>query len=109
MGEIVRDSVKNVGELAPDPRVPCGESSLEFLGDKTTVIDLYGGPGDALSGDGVGQGGESQLVGKKGVSPLSEKPETLCDPVAVAEGEGDHVVLRRMEDIDEFGQRLEGG
>ena len=107
-GGTVRDSVEDMRELALGPRVPSGEGSLKFLGDQPTTVDLDGGPGDALGGDGVRQGRESQLVGEEGVAPISKKPEALCDAITIPEGEGDHVVLRRMEDIDEFGQRLEG-
>jgi hypothetical protein len=96
-------------ELALGPRVPGGEDSLEFLRDETTVIDLDGGPGDALGSDGVRQGGESQLVSEEGVSPVSEKPEAFCDAITVSESEGDQVVPRRMEGVDEFGQGFERG
>ena len=90
-------------ELALDSRVPSGEGPLEFLRDQPTAIDLDGGPGDALGRDGVRQGRESQLVGEEGVAPISKKPEAFGDAITVPEGEGDQVVLRRMEDIDEFG------
>jgi hypothetical protein len=101
-GGVVRDSVKDMRELSLLPRVPGRKDSLEFLGDETTIVDLDGGPGDALGGDGVCQGREGELVGEEGVSPISEQPETLCDTVTVPESEGDQVVLRRMEDVDEF-------
>ena len=105
----VRDSVKDVRELALGPRVPGGEGSLEFLGDQPTIVDLDGGPGDALGGDRVGQGRESEFIGEEGVAPISEESEALGDAITIPEGEGDQVVLRRMEDINEFRQRLEGG
>ena len=105
----VRDSVKNVWELALGFGVPGGEDSLEFLGNQAAVVDLYGGPGDALGRYGVSQGGESEFVGEEGVAPISKEPETLRDTVTVSEGKSDHVVPRGMEDVDEFGQRFEGG
>ena len=98
-----------MGELSPGPRVPSRQDSLEFLGDEATVINLYGGPGNALGGDGVGQGREGELIGKEGVSPVTEEAETLCNTIAVPESQGDHVVFRRMEDVDEFGHGFEGG
>ena len=106
---VVRDGVKDMRELALGPRIPSGEDSLEILGDETTVIDLYGGPCDALSRDSIRQGGESQLVCEEGVSPVAEEPETLCDTVAVSQSDGDQVVPWRVEDVDEFGQLVEGG
>jgi len=108
-GRTVRDSVKDMRELSLGSRVPSGEGSLEFFGDQPATVDLDRGPGNALGGDGVCQGREGQLVGEEGVSPISEEPEALCDAITIPKSEGDHVVLRRMEDINEFGQRLEGG
>jgi len=108
-GRTVRDSVENMRELALGSRVPSGEGSLELLGDQPTAVDLDRSPGNALGGDGVRQGREGQLVGEEGVAPISKKPEALGDAITVPESEGDHVVFRRMEDINEFGQRVEGG
>ena len=107
-GRSVRDSVKDMGELALSSRVPGGEGPLKFLGDQSATVDLDRGPGDALSGYGVRQGREGQFVGEEGVAPISKEPKALGDAVTVPEGEGDHVVLRGMEDINEFGQDLEG-
>ena len=98
-----------MGELALPSGVPVREGSLEFLGDETATVDLYGGPGDTLGGNRVGQGRESEFVGEEGVSPVSEKPETLGNAVTVSEGQSDHMVLRRMEDVDESRQRFERG
>ena len=108
-GRTVRDSVKDMRELALGSRVPSGEGSLEFLGDQPATVDLDRSPGDALGGDGVRQGREGELIGEEGVAPISKEPEALGDPITVPESEGDHVVLRRMENINEFGQGLEGG
>lgn len=41
---ILRDGVKDMRELALDPRVPGRENPFELLWDKTTIIDLDGGP-----------------------------------------------------------------
>lgn len=90
-------------EPALSSRVPSREDSLKFLRDEPAVVDLDRGPGDALSRYGVRQGGESQLVGEECVAPVTKKSEALCDAITVSEGESDQVVLRRMEDIDEFG------
>jgi len=108
-GEIVRDGVKDMRESPLGPGVPGREDPFEFLWDETTIIDLDRGPGDALSGDCVCQGRESQLVGEEGIAPFSEQAETFCDTIAVPESEGDRVVPRRMEGFDEVGQRVESG
>jgi len=108
-GRNLRDSVKDMGELSLSSRVPSGEGSLEFLGDQPATVDLDRSPGNALSGDGVRQGREGQFVSEEGVAPISKEPKALGDAITVPEGEGDHVVPRGMEDINEFGQGLEGG
>lgn len=96
-------------EISLLPRVPGGEDPLEFFGDKASVVDFNRNPGNALGSNCVRQSGERQLVGKEGISPVSEQPETLCDTVAVPESEGDQVIPRRMEDGDEFRQGFKGG
>ena len=96
-------------ELSPSLRVPGGKDSLKFLGDETAIIDLDGGPGNALGYNCVCQRGEGQLVGEEGISPVPKQPETLCDPITVPKSESDRVISRRMEDVDEFGQGLERG
>ena len=91
------------------PHVPRREGFFEFLGDKSTVVDFNGSPGNALGGYCVRQGGEGQLVGEECVSPFSKQPEALCDAVAVPKGEGNQVIPRRMEGGDEICQGFEGG
>ena len=108
-GEGLRDGVEDMGGPSLCPGVPCGKDSLEFLGNETTIIDFDGGPCDALGGDGIGQGRESELVSKESVSAVAKEPEALCDPITVAESEGDQVIPRRMEDANQPSQRLERG
>ena len=62
-----------------------------------------------MGGDGVGESGEGELVSEEGISSVSEEPEALGNPIAVPKSEGDQVVPRGMEDVDELGQCLEGG
>jgi len=99
-GKVVRDGVKDMRAFSLSPRVPGRKHSLKFLWDKATVVDLDGGPGNALGCDSVRQGREGQLVGKEGVPSVPEEPETLCDTIAVSEGESDEVIPRRMERFD---------
>ena len=87
--EDVRDSVEDVGELSLLLGIPGRKDALEFLGNETTVIDLYGGPGNALGCNGIGQGREGELVSEEGVSPIPEEPETFGDTITVPESEGD--------------------
>ena len=89
--------------------IPAGKDSLEFLRNETTIVDFYGGPGDTLGGDSVGQSGEGELVSEESISSVSEEPEALGNAIAVPKSEGDQVVPRGMEDVDEPGQCLEGG
>ena len=105
----LRDSVKDMREFSLLPRVPRGEYSLEFVGDETAVVDFNGGPGNALGGDCIRQGGEGQLIREECVSPVSEQPETLRDTVAVPKSEGDQVIPGGMEDGDEIGQGFKCG
>ena len=106
---VVRYSVQDMWKISLLPCIPRGEDSLEFLGDKTTVVDFNGSPGNALGGDCVRQCGEGQLVREECVSPFSEQPETLCHTIAVPKGECDQVIPRRMENGDEFCQCFECG
>lgn len=105
----LRDSVEDMGGPSLCPGVPVGKDSLEFLGNETTIIDFDGSPCDTLGCDGIGQGRESELVSEEGVSSLAKEPEALGDPVTVAESEGDEVIPRRMEDIDQPTHRIERG
>lgn len=105
----VRYGVKDMGKISLLPRVPRGEDSLEILGDKTTIVDFNGSPGNALSDDCVRQGGEGQFVREECVSPFSEQPETFCNTVTVSKCEGDQVIPRRMKHGDELSQGFEGG
>ena len=90
-------------------RIPRGEDSLEFFWDETAVVNFNWGPGNALGGNCVRQGGEGQFVGEECISPFSEQPETLCDTVAVPQSEGDQVIPWRMEDGYEFRHGFKSG
>ena len=105
--EDVRDSVKDMRTLALGLGVPARKDSLEFLRNETTIVDFYGGPGDTLCGDGVGQSGEGELVSEEGISSVSEEPEALGDAIAVPKSQGDQVIPWGMEDVDELGQCFE--
>ena len=106
---VVRDGVQDVREPSLLPGVPSREDSLEFLGNETTIIDFDRGPVDTLGSNCVRQGGEGQLVGEEGVSPVPKEPKTLCDAVAVTESEGNQMIPRRMEGVYEFCHDFERG
>lgn len=107
--KLLRDGVEDMGELSLLLGVPGRKDSLEFLRNETTIIDLDGGPSDALGGNSVGQGREGEFVSEERVSSVAKEPETLGDTITVPESERDQVIPRRMEDINQPCQGLERG